>query len=83
MDRRREGGAKHPLLFRRRRNMAVLYDPPSGWMYGFPKKYEPLEGESLKDTLLRDGYPQSEIDNGMYRYCRFINGSEELKTPKD
>ena len=38
--------------------MTVLYDPPSGWMYGFPKEYKPLENESLEETLIRDGYPE-------------------------
>jgi calcineurin-like phosphoesterase family protein len=49
-----------------------LYDPPSGWKYGFPKPYRPLPGETLEQTLLRDGYPQREIDNGGAKYCRFI-----------
>src|SRR5690606_34385280 len=48
------------------------YDPPAGWRYGFPKPYRPLANESLADTLLRDGYPQREIDNGGARHCRFI-----------
>lgn len=52
----------------------MLYDPPSGWKYGFPKPYRPLDGESLEQTLLRDGYPQKEIDNGGARHCRFIGG---------
>lgn len=55
----------------------MLYDPPSGWMYGFPKVYKPLPGETLTQTLLRDGYPQREIDNGGARYCRFIGDLEE------
>lgn len=50
----------------------TLYDPPGGWHYGFPKPYRPLDGEALADTLLRDGYPQREIDNGGDRHCRFI-----------
>lgn len=50
-----------------------MYDPPSGWRYGFPKPYLPLPGELLPDTLLRDSYPQHEIDNGGSRYCRFFN----------
>lgn len=50
----------------------MRYDPPSGWKYGFPKLYSPKEGESLEETLLRDGYPQSEIDNGGSKYVRFI-----------
>ncbi len=40
----------------------MIYDPPSGWQYGFPKEYKPLPGETLAATLLRDGYPQKEID---------------------
>jgi hypothetical protein len=52
----------------------LLYDPPSGWKYGFPKPYVPLEGESLNNTLLRDGYPQHEIDRlGDQMRCRFIH----------
>lgn len=35
------------------------YDPPSGWKYGFPKVYRPLKGETIEDTLRRDGYPES------------------------
>ncbi len=49
----------------------TMYDPPSGWKYGFPKPYAPLEGEDIDATLLRDGYPQAEINRGMSKYCRF------------
>lgn len=59
--------------------MAMTYDPPSGWMYGFPKPYTPLPGETLEQTLLRDGYPQREIDMGGAKYCRFMGTSEELE----
>ena len=48
-----------------------LYDPPSGWMYDFPKEYKPLPGESLAETLLRDGYPQEELDAGGDKHVRF------------
>ena len=48
-----------------------IYDPPSGWRYGFPKVYDPLPGETLEQTLLRDGYPQTEIDAGGAKHCRF------------
>lgn len=57
--------------------MTTLYDPPSGWKYGFPKPYAPLPGETLEQTLLRDGYPQREIDNGGAKHCRFIEHKEE------
>jgi len=48
-----------------------IYDPPSGWRYGFPKQYLPLENESIEQTLLRDGYPQKEIDWGAHKHVRF------------
>jgi len=60
--------------------MTLLYDPASGWRYGFPREYKPLDGESLEATLLRDGYPQAEIDNGGAKYCRFIGERSELDT---
>jgi hypothetical protein len=56
----------------------LIYDPPLGWMYGFPRPYAPLPGETLADTLLRDGYPQREIDRGGAKYVRFIGLREEL-----
>lgn len=63
--------------------MTLLYDPPSGWKYGFPKPYLPLPNEKLDATLLRDGYPQSEINywnkssiKGVP--CRFLGSSEEI-----
>ena len=59
--------------------MGLLYDPPSGWMYGFPKPYEPLPGETLADTLLRDGYPGALVHEGMDKYCRFIGDRSELE----
>lgn len=49
----------------------TIYDPPSGWRYGFPKEYQPLPDETLAQTLLRDGYPQREIDAGGAEYVRF------------
>ena len=56
--------------------MKLLYDPPSGWRYGFPKVYAPLPGESLQDTLRRDGYPAKDCAFGA-RHCRMIEVGEE------
>ncbi len=58
-----------------------IYDPPSGWMYGFPRPYIQLPGETLEQTLFRDGYPQKEIDNGGAKYCRFWTRSAEEEEP--
>lgn len=54
-----------------------MYDPPSGWRYGFPKEYKPIQGESIEETLLRDGYPLEEIRNGGAEHCRFWKGELE------
>ena len=58
----------------------LMYDPPGGWRYGFPKPYKPLPGESLEDTLRRDGYPDKEIRSGGAKYCRFFGneGDEDV-----
>ena len=54
------------------KKMITIYDPPGGWRYGFPREYKPLGDESIEATLLRDGYPQKEIDSfGGEILCRF------------
>jgi len=60
--------------------MAILIDPPSGWQHGFPK---PLpqhliqsSDEELSAWLLEQGYPQKLLDQGMLKYCRFIEMDE-------
>jgi hypothetical protein len=58
--------------------MSLMYDPPSGWMYGFPRPYQPLEGETLEQTLLRDGYPQRMLDQGCGRHVRFFGSKAEI-----
>lgn len=55
----------------------MMYDPPSGWKYGFPRPYKPLPGETLADTLRRDGYPEGELKtilqpDGSCKYVGFF-----------
>jgi hypothetical protein len=52
------------------KDIVTIYDPPSGWRYGFPKVYKPLPGESFRDTLFRDGYPEEDIELAE-KYSRF------------
>lgn len=54
----------------------TYYDPPSGWQFGFPKVYAPLPGETLEETLLRDGYPRQLMDLAM-RATRFWNRASD------
>ena len=53
----------------------TLYDPPQGWMYGFPKPYTP--GKDLRLQLIEDGYPPELIDDVVLRHCRFIGRETE------
>lgn len=48
----------------------TIYDPPSGWRYGFPREYKPLPGETLQETLKRDHYPE-ELMEIAGRHTRF------------
>jgi len=67
-------------LLKGEKKRVLLYDPPAGWRYGFPREYLPLPGEELKDTLLRDGYPQKEIDCGGAEHVGFFEVEvEEVK----
>lgn len=56
----------------------LLYDPPNGWMYGFPRPYKPLKSEKVMDTLIRDGYPKKDAEFGA-KHCRFIGDIKELR----
>ena len=53
----------------------TMYDPPSGWLYGFPKEYKPLPGETLRETLLRNGYPEKllSLAEGHTRYWEEVS----------
>lgn len=48
----------------------TFYDPPSGWQHGFPKPYRPLPGETIIETLIRDGYPEG-LARTIGYHCRF------------
>ena len=50
----------------------MYIDPPSGWMYGFPKEF-PDGIEDVNKWLAENGYPQSEIDKWDSVPCGFIN----------
>lgn len=42
--------------------MKVYIDPPSGWRYGFPKLFDPDVEKDVMEWIVREGYPQEEID---------------------
>jgi hypothetical protein len=53
----------------------ILIDPPSGWKYGFPKpyRYHHETTTGLERWLLKNGYPQSLIDQGLAEFCRYVD----------
>lgn len=57
--------------------MPRVIDPPSGWMYGFPKPI-PDNVTDVKEWLVENGYPQSEIDAcGEHFYCQYWESGDE------
>jgi len=48
-----------------------VIDPPSGWKYGFPRPFDKRDDQTLGEWLVENGYPQSLIDQGMTRHCRY------------
>jgi len=62
-----------------------MIDPPNGYRYGFPKPI-PNDVANVKEWLVENGYPKSEIDKyGDWFYCRqyFIpDGMSKVNKPK-
>lgn len=49
----------------------TIIDPPSGWLYGFPKEDTRPDNQTPEEWFLEQGYPQRLIDQGMLNHCRF------------
>lgn len=53
-----------------------MIDPPSGWLYGFPKPI-PDDVKDVKEWLIQQGYPKKLIDDfGEHFYCRYWDKPE-------
>jgi len=51
----------------------ILVDPPSGWLYGFPKAM-PADTQDVNEWLVQNGYPRKQITLlGEYFHVRFID----------
>ena len=56
----------------------LYIDPPSGWMYGFPKIIPPEHQTRTLEWLVEQGYPEKIIrDMGDVFYCRYWNGEAD------
>lgn len=50
----------------------TIIDPPSGYLYGFPKAIpDEAAGEFFASWMREQGYPQKLIDQGMLKHCRY------------
>jgi hypothetical protein len=54
-----------------------MIDPPSGWMYGFPKVLP--DNVNLRAWLLEQGYPEKDVDWAM-DHCRYWEVDNNTKT---
>ena len=43
----------------------VMVDPPSGWLYGFPKVWDKVQHPDLTQWLIDNGYPEKEANRGL------------------
>ena len=51
--------------------MAIVIDPPQGWLYGFPKEIPESKIKNMTEWLIEQGYPETLIEEyGDYFYCR-------------
>lgn len=57
---------------------AMMCDPPSGWMYGFPKAIPEDRRNDVKAWLVEQGYPKKQIEShGDHFYCRYWLGEDK------
>jgi hypothetical protein len=43
----------------------LMVDPPSGWLYGFPKVWDKLQHPDMTQWLIDNGYPEAEAKSGL------------------
>ena len=56
----------------------VWCDPPQGYLYGFPKIYDPIKYPNFYTWIIEEGYPDGVIKSyeGQF-YCRFWEVSDD------
>lgn len=56
----------------------MMIDPPNGWKYGFPMKFDMEKDGNLNEWLVSKGYPQSMVDifDGIVP-CRYWSEEDE------
>lgn len=49
-------------------------DPPSGWLYGFPRLYDPATDGDMTEWIIANGYPEKRARRGLD--CTFTAATE-------
>jgi hypothetical protein len=58
----------------------IWVDPPAGWKYGFPKVFDLETDGDMTQWMLKEGYPQREIDScGNHFHVRMWNFDENAE----
>ncbi len=56
----------------------VLIDPPGGYMYGFPRRYNREKDGDYASFLLKHGYPEKNLDLALhYSWVTQIEDDDE------
>lgn len=56
----------------------MLIDPPGGWRYGFPKRYDNPNKLPIGEWLVKNGYPKEELNEGFEpHWVRWITEKDE------
>lgn len=62
----------HGLEMNNMTTKVMMCDPPSGWMYGFPKPIPEDRRNDVRNWLIEEGYPEKQIESyGEHFYCRY------------
>lgn len=57
-----------------------MVDPPTGWRYGFPMRYEPDKDGNLEDFLIKNGYPAKDVKFALEHSRFWYESDNEEKT---
>ena len=54
----------------------MMIDPPSGWLYGFPRRYDQAQDGPMDQFLLANGYPARDVEFAL-QYMRVWPAEDE------
>lgn len=61
--------------------MKIYIDPPQGYLYGFPKVYDAARDGTVREWLVREGYPAERINKAGINFE--VRSWHEDSTKKD